>query len=43
LNQGQRFNQGDAFFGNALETEIPTTKPGEGEEPLLIQALKEND
>ncbi len=41
LQQGQRFNQGDAFFGKALGTEIPTTEPGEGEEPLLIQALKE--
>lgn len=35
-----RFNQGDAFFAGAgVIEDIPATKPGESEQPILVEAL----
>jgi hypothetical protein len=38
--QGLRFNQGDAYFAGMGVAPNASTKVGESEEPLLIQALK---
>lgn len=35
LDAGLRFNQGDAFFADHLGDDIPATKPGEAETPVM--------
>lgn len=38
--QGLRFNQGDAYFANALNTEIPATQLEDQEEPVMSTGLR---
>lgn len=40
--KGSRFNQGDAYFAQRAGADIPATKVGEAEEPILTQAFKED-
>jgi hypothetical protein len=40
LSKGIRFNQGDMFFNENLETNLEASAPGEASEPILMQALK---
>lgn len=35
-----RFNQGDEYFANKLNSGVPTSKIGEAEEPIIMKALK---
>jgi hypothetical protein len=39
LSNGLRYNQGDAYFANALGKDVPSTKPGEAETPILEKLL----
>jgi hypothetical protein len=44
-NSGElrRYNQGDAFFAQAFGQQIPSTKPGQQETPVLLDFLKGED
>lgn len=39
LQKALRFNQGDAFFASETGKELPTTTPGEAEEPIIMKLL----
>ncbi len=38
-----RFNQGDEYLANKLDTDTPTSKIGKSEEPVLMKMLKVKD
>lgn len=42
-NAALRANQGDMFFAEAFDTDLPATPPGKAADPLLIQALESDD